>query len=206
MCGWERLCAGASDRMNEPGGGSGPDPEIGREYLRDAHRQFRGQKRLVEKAIAQVSEKNFFAAPDARTNSIALVIKHMAGNMRSRWTDFLDSDGEKPDRNRDAEFELEPGDTKEALLARWEAGWRRLFAAIEPLAAADLTRTVFIRGEDHSVVKAINRQLTHLAYHAGQIALLARHYAGDGWQSLSIPRGQSEQFNAARRKAEKRTS
>ncbi len=124
----------------------------------------------------------------------------MAGNMRSRWTDFLATDGEKPDRNRDSEFELEPGDTREALLLRWETGWRCLFEALAPLSSDDLARTVRIRGEPHSVLKAINRQLTHYAYHAGQIVLLARHFAGGKWQSLSIPRGRSEEFNAAARK------
>ena len=137
--------------------------------------------------MEQVSEEHLFAALDAEMNSIAVIIKHMAGNMRSRWTDFLTTDGEKPDRNRDSEFENPPA-TRAALLENWENGWSCVFAALEPLSDADLGRTVTIRGEAHSVMQAINRQIAHYANHIGQIVLLAKHFAADHWQALTIPR------------------
>jgi len=168
-------------------------------YLEDTIRQFRKQKELADEAIAQITTEDFFALLDKESNSIAVVVKHIAGNQRSRWMDFLTSDGEKPDRNRESEFVIEGGETKESLLVCWEAGWRYLFDALTPLTPEDLDRTVFIRGEAHTVMQAINRQLTHYAYHIGQIVFLARHYAGDKWQSLSIPRGKSEAVNAAMR-------
>jgi hypothetical protein len=121
-------------------------------------------------------------------------VKHMAGNMRSRWTDFLTTDGEKPSRDRDSEF-VDPPATRQALLADWENGWSRLFSAIEPLTDADLGRTITIRGEAHSVMQAINRQLAHYPHHVGQIVLLAKHFAGERWQSLSVPRNRSAEFN-----------
>ena len=167
-------------------------------YLDDVLRQLRKYKQLAERALAQISREELFRALDPEGNSIALVMKHMAGNMRSRWTDFLTTDGEKPDRHRDTEFELEPGDSREAIFARWEAGWEVLFAAIEPLGPADLERTVAIRGEPHSVLQAIQRQLTHYAYHVGQIVLLAKHFAGPRWRSLSIPKGKSGEFEVAK--------
>jgi hypothetical protein len=163
-----------------------------KEFLEDAIRQFHGQKKLVERAIAQVSEEDLFRTLDPDSNSIAIVMKHIAGNQRSRWTDFLTSDGEKPDRHRDSEFEMETGATRKRLLELWEDGWRRVFAAVEPLTVEDLDRTITIRGEPHTVVRAINRQLTHYAYHAGQIVFLAKHFAGPAWRSLSIPKGESE--------------
>lgn len=172
---------------------------VAEEFLADAIRQFHGQKRLVESAIAQIPEQALFTALDPEGNSIAIVMKHMAGNMRSRWTDFLTSDGEKPDRHRDSEFEKEPSDSRESLRERWESGWATLFAAVESLAPADLSRNVSIRGEPHSVVRAIARQLTHYAYHAGQIVFLAKHFTGPAWRSLSIPRGESERVNRAMR-------
>ena len=164
-------------------------------YLQEAASEFQKMKALAERAMAQMSEAQFFRQIDAESNSIALIVKHIAGNARSRWTDFLTSDGEKPDRQRDTEFELAPADTKTALLEQWEDGWRRVFAAVEPLKGEDLLRTVFIRGEPHTVVRAINRQLTHYAQHIGQILFLAKHLAGEKWQTLSIPRGKSEEFN-----------
>lgn len=175
-------------------------------YLEDARREFRSIKRLAEKALAQVSDEDFFAVLDPASNSIAAIVKHIAGNLISRWTDFLASDGEKPGRRRDAEFEIEAADTRSSLLARWEEGWRRLFSALEPLASEDLAREVLIRGERLPVMKAIHRQLTHYAGHVGQIVLLSKHWAGQGWQTLSIPRGKSEEFNRAAldRSAEKR--
>ena len=144
--------------------------------------------------MEQVTDEQLFAALDPEANSIAIVVKHMAGNMRSRWTDFLTTDGEKPNRNRDSEF-VDPPATRNQLLAEWENGWACVFKAIEPLTDADLGRTVTIRGEAHSVMQAINRQLAHYAHHVGQIVLLAKHFASDHWQSLSVPRNQSAEFN-----------
>ncbi|HEX5008963.1 MAG TPA: DUF1572 family protein, partial [Planctomycetota bacterium] len=162
-------------------------------FLDDALIQFRKHKAMAERAMAQIADAQFFAAPGPDENSVALLVKHVAGNQRSRWTDFLTSDGEKPDRHRDEEFERRPDDTRASLMARWEDGWRLLFAALEPLGEADLVRGVTIRGEPHSVLQAVARQLTHYAYHVGQIVALARHHAGAGWKSLSIPRGMSAQ-------------
>jgi len=169
------------------------------EYLREAIRQFRGLKKLADKALAQTAPADFFKTLDEESNSIAVIVKHLAGNMRSRWSDFLTSDGEKEDRRRDSEFLLEPGDTRESLEQRWNDGWNLTFLAIEPLAAEDLRRTVTIRGEPHSVLRAINRQIAHYAYHVGQLVFLAKHFAGARWESLSIPRGKSEEFNTRRR-------
>jgi len=163
-------------------------------FLEDALSLFRFSKSLAERAMAQVTDEQLFVTLDPDANSIAIIVKHMAGNMRSRWTDFLTTDGEKPDRNRDREF-IDPPATRAELLAVWEDGWNCLFAAIEPLTDADLARTVTIRGESHSVLQAINRQLGHLSYHVGQIVLLAKHFAGDHWQSLSVPRNRSAEFN-----------
>jgi uncharacterized damage-inducible protein DinB len=163
-------------------------------YLEDARALFAYYKKLGERAIAQVSDEQLGLTLDDEANSIATIVKHMAGNMRSRWTDFLTTDGEKPDRNRDSEFE-EPPATRSALLQAWESGWACLFSALEPLTDADLTRTITIRGEAHSVMQAINRQLAHYPHHVGQIVLLARHFAHDHWQSLSVPRRGSAEFN-----------
>ncbi len=144
--------------------------------------------------MEQASDEELFATLDEEMNSIAVIVKHMAGNMRSRWTDFLVSDGEKPDRNRDQEFEAPPA-SREALLKLWEEGWGCLFSALEPLSDADLHRTVTIRGEPHSVTQAIHRQLAHYPYHCGQIVFLAKHFRGREWKSLSIPRGKSTSHN-----------
>ena len=171
-----------------------------RDYLQDAALELRKTKALADKAMAQVSDADFFRSLDAETNSIALVVKHLAGNMRSRWTDFLTTDGEKPDRNRDSEFVLEAADTRPQLLARWENGWQLVFDAIEPLGAADLDRIVTIRTEPHTVMQAINRQLAHYPYHVVQIVLLAKHLAGASWKQLIVPRGKSEEWNAAARR------
>jgi len=168
-------------------------------FLDDALALFGKYKALAEGAIAQVDDAQFFEPLGPEENSIALVVKHLAGNQRSRWTDFLTTDGEKADRQRDAEFERESGDTRASLLDRWEEGWRTLFAALEPLGEADLARVVTIRGEPHSVLEAVGRQLTHYAYHVGQIVLLARHHAGPRWRSLSIPRGQSAAYEVSKR-------
>jgi hypothetical protein len=163
-------------------------------YVEDALEVFRYYKRLAERAMDQVTDEQLFETLDRETNSIAITVKHMAGNMRSRWTDFLTTDGEKPNRNRDAEF-VDPPTTRTALLADWENGWSCLFKAIEPLTDADLRRRVTIRAEAHSVMQAINRQLAHYPHHVGQIVLLAKHFACEQWQSLSVPRNKSAEFN-----------
>jgi hypothetical protein len=163
-------------------------------YLEDALAVFRQYKRLAEGAIAQVTDDQLNAVLDPEMNSISVIVKHLAGNMRSRWTNFLTSDGEKPDRNRDSEF-IEPPRTREELIRLWEDGWSRLFGALEPLSDADLGRSVTIRGEAHSVTQAINRQIAHYASHCGQIILLAKHFQHENWKSLSIPRNKSGDFN-----------
>ncbi len=168
-------------------------------FLKDALLQLRKLKEQADQAIAQIGEADLFAVLDPGANSIALIMKHMVGNMRSRWTDFLTSDGEKPTRERDLEFEREPADTRASILAAWDDGWRLVFETVGALGAGDLERTVRIRGEAHLVLEAINRQLTHYAAHVGQIVLLAKHAAGPNWRSLSIPRGQSKQFDVSRR-------
>jgi hypothetical protein len=168
-------------------------------YLQDVLLQLRKHKAMADKAVAQTSDEHFFATLDDETNSIAVNLKHTAGNMRSRWRNFLTSDGEKPDRHRDSEFGIEEGETRERVTALWEDGWRTTFSAIEPLGADDLLRVVTIRGEPHTVMEAINRQLMHYSYHVGQIVLLAKHYAGDRWQSLSIPRGRSADFDVTKK-------
>ncbi len=161
--------------------------ETGTAYLREALRALRQYKDLGDRALGQVPPACLTHTLDAEANSIAVLVKHLAGNMRSRFTDFLTSDGEKPTRDRDAEFEAD-GATPDQVRGWWEEGWRAVFAAVEPLAPADLERTVTIRGESLSVLEAINRALTHYAYHVGQIVLLAKHFGGDAWQTLSIPR------------------
>jgi hypothetical protein len=163
-------------------------------YLEDALELFRQSKKLAERGMEQVTEEQLFTPLDPETNSIAVIVKHLSGNMRSRWTDFLTTDGEKPDRNRDGEF-LDPPPTRQALMETWEDGWGVLFEALELLSEADLVRTVTIRGEPHSVMQAINRQVAHYGLHVGQIVLLARHFAGPRWKSLSVPRNQSMEFN-----------
>ncbi len=168
---------------------------IGTLYLDEAFRSLRGNKRLAENAMAQLSPDQFFAVPGEESNSIAMIVKHMAGNMRSRFTDFLTSDGEKPDRNRDQEF-ISDSETRTRLMGFWEENWQLVFDTLKSLSPDDLTRTVTIRAELHSVLQAINRAALHYAYHVGQIAFLAKHWKGADWQTLSVPRGQSEQFNA----------
>jgi hypothetical protein len=169
---------------------------INQHYLDDALSTFRDYKKLAERAFAQTSDEDFFRTIDEESNSIAVNMKHMAGNMISRWTDFLTTDGEKPERNRDVEFVMLPGTTKDEMLAYWEKGWKCVFDAVEPLTPDDLMRTVRIRGEDHTVVQAINRQLAHYAYHTGQIVYLAKHFKSSTWQSLSVPKNKSAKFNA----------
>jgi hypothetical protein len=171
---------------------------IEREFLDDSLLQLRKLKDLADKAIAQINDDQLFAVLDPEANSIALLMKHMAGNMRSRWTDFLTADGEKPDRDRDREFVREPDDNRAKIFSAWEEGWNRAFQAVSSLTPQDLARTVQIRGENHSVIEAINRQMTHYAAHVGQIVLLAKHHAGVNWRSLSIPRGKSREFDVAK--------
>ncbi len=163
-------------------------------HLEDSIALFRFYQKMGEGAMEQVTDEQLFATLDEEMNSIAIIVKHMAGNMRSRWTDFLTSDGEKPDRNRDTEF-MEPPATREELLKRWNEGWDRLFRALTPLSESDLERSVTIRGEPHSVMQAINRQIAHYAYHCGQIVFLAKHFRASDWKSLSVPRNRSAEFN-----------
>ena len=167
---------------------------FGAHYLEDAMRQFRDMKGLADKAMAQIRDEEMFTALDEEANSIALLMKHLAGSMRARWTAFPASADEPVGRDRDSEFVVDEGDTKNTLLERWEAGWQCLFDALERLTAEDMAKTVRIRSRSLSVVSAINRQLTHYAYHVGQIVFLAKHFRSGAWQSLSIPRGQSEKF------------
>lgn len=171
---------------------------IEQDYLDDCLLQLRKLKALADKAVSQIDREQIFAVLDPEANSIAVVMKHMAGNMRSRWTDFLSTDGEKPDRDRDREFIMDAEDTHSKILSMLEDGWSRLFNAVSSLTLEDLGKTVRIRGEIHTVVEAINRQLTHYAAHVGQIVLLAKHNAGANWQSLSIPRGKSKDFDVSR--------
>ncbi|HEX6804801.1 MAG TPA: DUF1572 family protein [Terriglobales bacterium] len=168
--------------------------EIGAEYLSDALRNLRSYKKLAEEAFAQTSDEDMFRLIDADANSIAILIKHMAGNMRSRWTDFLGSDGEKPERHRDREFEIGPGTTREEVMRWWESGWKCVFDAITPLQSEHLLRRVFIAGREHTVLQAITRQVLHYGGHVNQIVLLAKHFRGSQWKSLSIPKGQSETY------------
>lgn len=157
-------------------------------------------KQRADRAVAQVPSEDLFRKLGEESNAIAHIMKHLSGNLRARWADFLTTDGEKSDRNRDAEFETEPTDTRESLTERWETGWRCLFDALQKLGPEDLERIVQIRGEPHSVLQAIHRTMTHCANHVGQIILLAKHFTGSRWQTITIPRGKSEEFNAALRR------
>lgn len=162
-------------------------------FLQASIAEFKRYQKLAEQSLAQVSQAEWFYTPAPENNSIAIIVKHLAGNLRSRWTDFLESDGEKPQRKRDSEFELE-GDSIESLRQRWEAAWSVLLGTLESLEPEDLTRTVYIRSQPLSVPEAIQRSLAHTAYHVGQIVLLAKQIKGANFQTLSIPKGQSEQF------------
>jgi hypothetical protein len=168
-------------------------------YLDDARKALHAYKKMTEKAFAQVNDEEFFHAIDPEANSIAVVVKHIAGNALSRWTDFLTSDGEKDDRNRDGEFVIGDDATRDEVMAHWERGWAAVFTALDPLTADDLVKTVTIRGEVHTVVEAINRQLMHYAYHIGQIVFLAKHFRSADWKTLSIARNRSAEFNTAPR-------
>lgn len=163
-------------------------------FHNDAVQSFRSYKNMAERAIEQVSEEEFFKTIDAEANSIAVIVKHIAGNIHSRWKDFLTTDGEKETRNRDTEFVL-VDDTRESLMEFWETGWQTLFDNIEPLTTDDFSKTIAIRGEPHTIVEAINRQLTHYSYHIGQIVFLAKHYRSTEWKTLSVPKNKSAAFN-----------
>ena len=172
--------------------------------IQNAIYESRRLKELAERAVAQVPEAALFEVLDEEANSIAMILKHMSGNLASRWTDFLTTDGDKPNRDRESEFRSEPSDTKAQLLERWEAGWGCLFATLESLQPEDLDRTVTIRGEPCSVLEAIHRQMTHSAYHVGQIVFLAKHHAGGKWQSLSVPRRKPEESSASQSQPSRR--
>jgi hypothetical protein len=165
------------------------------DYVKDSLAVFGMYKKLAEQAMAQISDEEFFRQIDPESNSIAIIVKHIAGNMRSRWTDFLTSDGEKPDRDRDSEF-IEHDASREEYMRRWHDGWKLVFDALTPLSNADLERKVSIRGEPHSVMQAINRQVAHYANHIGQIIFLCKHYRVSDWKTVSVPRNKSREFNA----------
>lgn len=169
--------------------------DIRTDYLDEVFRVLRGHKRLADSAIAQLSDEQFLATPGPEDNSVAVIVKHVAGSLRSRFTDFLTSDGEKPDRHRDQEF-VDAGTARAELLTAWEHGWQTLFEAINCLQPDDLEKTVTIRAQPHTVLQALQRAVAHMAYHTGQIAWLAKHWKGAEWVSLSVPKGQSEQHNA----------
>jgi len=164
-------------------------------YLDTTWREFERLKGIAERAMAQLDDQKYVSTLGPEDNSIAIMVKHMAGNMLSRWRDFLTSDGEKPDRNRDGEFEFGEYNSRDQLNTMWEQGWVCLFGSLEPLKESDLGRTITIRGEPHTVLQAISRQLSHYAYHVGQIVFVAKHLSGDQWKTLSVPKGQSETFN-----------
>jgi hypothetical protein len=177
--------------------------DIASHYLEEARRQFRGHKRMGEAAMGQLHDEDFFVTIDPESNSVAILVKHLAGNMRSRFTDFLTSDGEKPDRFRDREFEITKETTRADVMKWWDDGWNIVFGAIESLKPEDIMRTVTIRGEPHSVLQALNRQIAHYAQHTGQIVFLCKHLRSSEWKTLSIPRGKSEEYKKAPPKAPK---
>src|SRR5271163_2740390 len=178
--------------------------DIATHYLEEARRQFRGHKRMAEGAMTQLRDEDFFVTLDPEANSVAILVKHLAGNMRSRFTDFLTSDGEKPDRFRDQEFEVSDKTTRDEVMRWWEQGWAHVFSALDSLAPADVLSTVTIRHEPHTVMQALNRALAHYAQHIGQIVFLAKHLRASRWQTLSIPRGKSEDYKSASPKTHSR--
>ncbi len=172
--------------------------DIAAHYLDEVRKQMRGHKRMGENAMSQLRDEDFFVTIDPESNSIAILVKHLAGNMRSRFTDFLTSDGEKPDRFRDREFEMTSGTTRAEIMKWWEEGWSCVMGAIQGLKPDDVMRTVTIRGEPHTALQAINRQIAHYAQHVGQMVFLAKHLRSNEWKTLSIPRGKSEEFKTKR--------
>jgi Protein of unknown function (DUF1572) len=171
--------------------------DISSHYLEEAGRQFRGLKRMAENAMAQLRNEDFFVTLDPESNSVAILVKHLAGNMRSRFIDFLSSDGEKPERFRDREFELDSSATRTDAMKAWEEGWNCVFSTLDSLQPEDVMRTVTIRSQPHTVMQAINRQIAHYAQHTGQIVFLAKHLRSNEWKTLSIPRGKSEEYKIA---------
>ena len=168
--------------------------DLAAHYLEEARRQMRGHKRMGEGAMAQLRDADFFLTLDPESNSVAILVKHLAGNMRSRFTDFLTTDGEKPDRFRDREFEITAATTRADVMKWWDEGWASVLGTVESLKPEDVMRTVTIRGEPHTVLQAINRQIAHYAAHIGQIVFLAKHLRSSEWKTLTIPRGKSEEF------------
>lgn len=166
----------------------------GPDYLANLKFEFGRLKSLAENSLVQITDNDFFLALDSDNNSVAVIVKHIGGNLRSRFADFLTTDGEKPDRNRDNEFRILPSDSRASLMKLWQTGWQTLQGSLEQLQTSDLTRTVLIRGEEHTVFQAMNRSLTHTAYHVGQIVLLCKQFAGESWKTLSVAKGRSEQF------------
>src|ERR1035441_4169554 len=179
--------------------------DLASHYLDEISRQFRGHKRMAEAAMAQLEDKDFFTTIDPESNSIAVLARHIAGNARSRFTAFLTTDGEKPDRFRDREFELTGKTTREDVLRWWEEGWATVFATLGSLEPEDLNRTVTIRQEPHTVVQALNRALAHYAQHTGQIVFLAKHLRSSQWRTLSIPKGKSEDYKVSAPKSHRPT-
>jgi Protein of unknown function (DUF1572) len=179
--------------------------DLAAQYLDEARRQMGGHKRMGEGAMVQLRDEDYFVTLDPESNSVAILVKHLAGNMRSRFTDFLTTDGEKPDRFRDTEFELTPATTRTDVIQWWEEGWKCVFAAIDGLKPEDVMRTVTIRAEPHTVLQAINRQIAHYAAHIGQIVFLAKHLRSSEWKTLTIPRGKSEEFKKVAPKPAKPT-
>jgi hypothetical protein len=177
--------------------------DIAAHYLEEARRQMRGHKRMGEGALAQLRDEDFFVTIDPEANSIAILVKHIAGNMRSRFTDLLTSDGEKPDRFRDREFEISKSTTRAEVMQWWETGWSTLLSALDALQPEDVMRIVKIRNEPHTVLQAINRQIAHYAQHTGQIVFLAKHLRSSEWKTLSIPRGKSEEYKTVKPKSDK---
>jgi len=177
--------------------------DLAAHYLDEARRQMRGHKRMGEGAMAQLRDEDFFVTLDPESNSVAILVKHLAGNMRSRFTDFVTSDGEKPDRFRDREFEVTATTTRADVMRWWEEGWSSVLITIEALKPEDVTHTVTIRNEPHTVLQAINRQIAHYAQHIGQIVFLAKHLRSTEWKTLSIPRGKSEEFKTAAPKSDR---
>ena len=179
--------------------------DLATHYLEEARRQLRGHKHMGEAAMAQLHDEDLFVTLDPESNSIAILVKHLAGNMRSRFTDFLTSDGEKPNRFRDREFEISPATTRAEVMSWWEEGWTCVFTAVDSLKPADMMRAVTIRNEPHTVLQAINRQIAHYAQHIGQIVFLAKHVRSSEWKTLSIPRGKSEEYKTVVPKTPKPT-
>jgi hypothetical protein len=171
--------------------------DLATHYLEEIKKQLRGHKRMAEAAMAQLEDKDFFTRIDPEANSVAILVKHIAGNARSRFTDFLTSDGEKPDRFRDQEFEISDQTTREEVMRWWEQGWSHIFSALDSLKPEDVTRTITIRQEPHTVLQALNRALAHYAQHIGQIVFLSKHLRSKDWKTLSIPRGRSEEYKVA---------